>query len=299
MDIGPILGLVVALIGFGVFGIAAGEGAGQGADAGAGSPPPPGTGGAEDAGSPPAGSGAPPPGAGPESANIRQLRDAYEALKREHEPYSKLGKPEELQAHVSIAQRITTAAVEAGTALGYDEAEVREAMVNDPDGTLAFLRRKQAEAERDGARPDVKQLLKKELDTRLKPFEEREETRLNEEARGRFDTTFEKTALGVFKDDWGAIAREEKAALYDIAVNLFLQDEKAWNELRTEGKTAGVAAFFDKARGFLDKYYVARSQREQKRVNPGGQPPGERPGKTKASLDDMIQDAKNINPRYV
>lgn len=234
-----------------------------------------GTDGAAVSGSPPAGSGAPSPGAAAESPNIRQLREAYEKLKGEYEPYSKLGKPEEIQTHVSIAQKLASESVEIGTRLGYEETEIRQALANDPAGTIAFLRQKAAEAEKTGAQPDPQTLIKQMLDKELKPFRQAQEQQMIEKANGLFDTAFEAETKKLFADE--AIPTEERSVLYDVASQMMSYDEKALQRLKFEGKTSDVAKYVNEARAFLDKYYLARSGRESKRIGgktPGSQQPG-------------------------
>lgn len=301
MELLTILGFVLAIAGFGVVGVVtAGGDAGQSADPA----PSPGATGA-DASADPApspgaqpGSGAPSPGASPaDSPNMRQLREQYEALKSQYEPYSKLGKPEEISSHVAIARQITEHAVSIGTELGYSEQEIREALAADSQGTLEFLRTKQAEAQQSGQhQPDVKKTIQAELNKALKPIQDRETKRLNDEANFRFDSTFDQELKALFKGE--TLAEDERGFLYGLASH-FVAGYEGARERLLEGKTGDVKKSLDEARSQLDKYYLARAQREAKRApKPGGQGPSGQPEKKSYTLDDIIEDPGKINPRY-
>jgi hypothetical protein len=222
-----------------------------------------------------------------------QFRQQYETLKSQAEPYLKLGsKPEEIQSHMAIAQKFSTGVVEIGTALGYDEEEVRQSLASDPQGTYDFLRQKQAEAEKNGTaqQPDIKKLLQKELDARLKPITEREEKRMNDEAVYRYDQAFDSQFNALFKDELKDFPADEKATLYDVASFMFQGDKEAMARLKFEGKTSDVSKYVDQARSWLDKYFLARTQRDQKRAGIAGQSnPAQGNGDTKINIEDLIQ----------
>lgn len=274
MDIGTILALVFTILGFSLFGIVAagGEGGGQASGSGDSAPP---------AGTPPAASGSPPasaagnssdggslPSAAGGDGNIRQLREAYENLKREHEPYTKLGKAEEISGNVSLAAKITKAAIDTGAALGYREDEIRASLAEDPDGTLAFLRQKQAEA---AANTDPLKRAEQLLDKRLKPIEEslaqEREAKLVNEAHNRFNTAFDEGIKSLFGDE--KLSDKELDGLYEGALRLLRSDPEAVARLR-EGKTSDVAKYLTQARQFFDEMHLARTERESKRT---GTPP--------------------------
>jgi hypothetical protein len=243
---------------------------------GAGSPPASPAGTSSDGGSLPSAA---------ESQNIRQLREAYDNLKKEYEPYQKLGKPDDISGNVSIATKITQAAVEAGTALGYQEQEIREALVNDPDGTLAFLRQKQAESAQN---QDPTQKLQQLLDKRLKPLEDtfakEKEAKISSEANTRFNTAFDEGMKSLFKDE--TLPTEEQDVLYEGALLLLRRDPEAVKALR-EGKQSDVAKYLTEAKSMLDKYYLGRTQRESKRIPAAGQSAKPNAQTEKLSLSDI------------
>lgn len=209
--------------------------------------------------------------------------------------YKELGELDDIRGHVQIASRIAERAVEMATNLGYTEAEVREALANDPEGTLAFLRQKASE---DGAKPpDIGRTIQQELDRRLRPIQEREEARRDAEANYAFDKVFDAHTKTLWKDE--DLPKEERDILRQVASEMMSYDEAAVKRLRLEGKTSDVARYVDQARAFLDKYFIARSQREQKRAGTprqgtGAPPPtGKRP-----SLDDIISDPSVLGSKY-
>jgi hypothetical protein len=236
--------------------------------------------------SPGVGSAETPPVSSPESPNIRQLREQYETLKRQYEPYQSLGKPEEIQSQVAIAQKLVTTAVELGTSLGYEEAQIRESLAEDPDGTIAFLRNKQAEADKNnGQTPDIKKLLKEELARELKPFQQEREQRLIEKAHSTFDTAFDAQIAELFKED--KPANDELDELYDRAFRIVERNPEIIKQLK-EGKGSGIAQIVQAAKTSFDKAYLARYTRETKGLT---QPkaPGQQQAVQKVSLEDMIQ----------
>jgi len=237
------------------------------------------------------GSVAPSPGATPqESPNMRQLREAYDALKREHDPYKALGKPDEIQNHVSVSQKMFAVATELGKELGYDEKQVRDALLDDPAATYEFLKQKKIEAEKaNGGQPvDIKKLLKEQLDKELKPFKDEREQQLIDRAHALFDTAFDQQVAELYKDD--KPSEDELDMLYDATFRLLEKNPEIIKQLKDEKKAAGVAQLVAQAKTAIDKYYLARSGRENKRVNPNGNPPApKKPGEKKFKLDDFIE----------
>jgi hypothetical protein len=222
-----------------------------------------------------------------ESQNIRQLREAYETLKKEYEPYKAFGKPEEIQSRVDVYQKMYSTAIEIGTALGYSEQEVQAALSNDPAGTIAFLRQEQIKAEQNGAQPDIKKILSQELDKRLKPFEQEREQMRTEKAQKLFDTAFDQKIAELYKDD--KLTGDELDLMYEASVRLLERDQNALNELKSNGKTAAAAEIITQAKTFLDKYYLARVAREQKRIGGTPPPPGNLPSTKRFTLDDAAR----------
>lgn len=230
------------------------------------------------------GSGEPSPGSVPESQNIRQLREAYDSLKKEHEPYKALGQVSELQSQTGIAGKVAQAAVDLGTTLGYTEADIRQSLAEDPLGTVDLLRTQQKEAETNGQQPDLEKILERKLEQRLKPFEQERQQQLKDKAQGVFDSTFEATIKEAFKDE--ALSEDELNYLYGDAFHGLERDPEAVKALM-EGKTSGAVKHMQESINSFNKAYLARSARDTKRVvkPAGGQTPS---GEPKKSIDDFI-----------
>jgi len=237
--------------------------------------------------SPGEGSGAGSPPASPaDSPNIRQLREQYETLKKEYEPYKTLGSVEDLQAHSAIATKAMQPVLDLGTTLGYSEDEVRAALSEDPYGTYEFLKGKQKELEQTGQVPDLEKLLERKLEQRLKPFEQERRQQQIEKARGVFDQTFEVQVKEAFKDE--ELTEDELSYIYASAFHSFDRDKDA-AQMLMQGKTSGAVKHMQEAIQSFNKAYLARYARDHKRA--GGNPSAgaTQQGKPKLSLDDIIQ----------
>jgi hypothetical protein len=231
------------------------------------------------------GSGAGSPPASPESGNIKQLREQYETTKGKLEPWEKLGKYEEVSQVWQSINSFKSEVVEIGKELGYDDAEILESFQKDPYGTRAFLQQRQAEGKPDGA-PDLEKL----VDKKLKPVLQREQQRQLDESQFRYEKAFAENMETLFpsKDGQATVTTEEREILHEVATEMFKYDAEAMNALH-QGKTSFVARHLDAAKQFLDKYYLARTKREQNGAG-GGNPNPEiiDPKKGRPTLDQMI-----------
>jgi hypothetical protein len=237
------------------------------------------------------GSVAPSPGAVPaETPNMRQLREQYESLKSQFEPYKAFGKPEELQPRIKIADSVMESAVAAGVDLGYTEQEIREALTEDPWGAIQLFQKELAEARAAGKQPqiDVKNLVRREVDQATKTYREAEDRRRAQEAANRYDTEAARQIDAIYKDE--NLSEEERDAVYGVATTLFQQDKEAYKVLREEGKVALVQKYVKEAKDSLDRYYSLRSQRESARTG-SGKPAGSQPAKSERvyTLDDFAK----------
>lgn len=249
------------------------------------------------AGSPPVdGGGAAPAaaGAGPESEGLRNLRTAYDGLKKNYEPWEKLGlKPEQVTQFKGVHESFFNRTAELAKQLNYDEAEVQEEFLKDPYGTLQFLEQEAAKATRD---TDPAAKFKADLDKRVAPLEKRLQAQDLKEANARFDGEFDRLFAESFKDAKFE-ASTEADLLYDAAAQLFRMDREALGRLR-EGKVSDVAKYFNEAKGMLDAYYLARANREGGVSSAPGGKKGEEGGKRKFKIDDIIEDAGVLGPQY-
>lgn len=253
-----------------------------------GSSPPP----ADGAGSPPA--GAPPAGSPPATgneANIKQLREGYEASKRELENWSKLGKVEDVAKAHTAYTAIHTKYAGIAKQLGYADDDFAGAFAKDPEKTMAVLQQDLAKAQRDGrVRPeDPASQFKKMLDERLKPFEQQRREAEAKEANQKFDTEFER--LFTAEKDFQGAPEDLQNLLYDATSEMLKYDDKALAGLKS-GDLALVQKYFNDAKTVITKAFIAwQGWQQGKGVQPpapgGGKPPA------KLTLDNIINADEN------
>jgi len=286
-----------------------GTGAGSGADAGAGA----GTGGGTGSGSgagPGQGSGAGQGsgtggGGGQQDVGLKQLRETYEGLKAKFEPYEKLNlKPEQITQFQTVYQKTFEAAASIGRELGYPDEEIQEALAEDPQKTLEFLRNEaqrmqQGGRQRDDGR-DLQDLVAQHVEQAIGPIQQRENVRITNEANALFERTVHSEIAAICKQegiDVASLPPDEAFMIASAASEILKYDEKALKELKYEGKTAAVQKAVRDAVAHLDKYYLARAGRDRNRIQPpnrGGQQQQQQPGK-RPSLDEMIDNPELID----
>lgn len=269
---------------------------------GGGSPPPPAPAPAGNGAPPAPGSAGAPPAPSPAidwNTAPAALRAQYETTKTELEPWKKLGKFEDVSSRHQMATAIHTEATEIGESLGYDANEIQEALSKDPVATLVLLRQRADDGAR-GNTPnpiDVKKLVEKQLEERLKPFNEREESRLNAEAESKFNGEVGRLFQSSFPNGLPDSCRE---ALEGLAWLTLEGNPEAFKALREKGAMAGVQAAFDHAKKTLLKIVTDYMGHEKKRTGGGGNDNsgGNGGGDRKVTLDDIINSPEKINPRY-
>lgn len=285
-------------------------GAGAGAGGGAGTP------GAPGGQAPGGGSGAPggtqpgQPGAQPDQG-LKQLREAYEGVKTKFEPYEKLNlKPEQITQYSGVYQKVYNEAAAVGRQLGYADAEIAEALAEDPVRTIDFLRNQAQLAaqnrEQPGQGQELTELVNQRVEEALGPIQQRENVRMTDAANSLFEQTTRQLAVDSFKAegvDAANIPPDEMQLLMDATSEILKYDGEALHALKFEGKTAAIQKAFQEARTLLDKYYLARSGREKSRLAPanrGGQQQQQQqqPGGKKPTLDEMIENPGLIGAKY-
>lgn len=293
-------------------GASGGAGGGAGSGTGGGAPGGGQGGGAGSGGAGTGGSGAGAGGGGgvQDTPNVRQFREQYDTLKKDYEPYEKFTKETGFKADQlgnlgGTYKKIVDTARSIGEKLGYDDEEVLEALHHDPVKTIDYLRNQLAlsaeERERggEGGDADLNELVNAAVEERFGPIQERENTRMTDEANSVFERTAHSEIAAIFKADGVDITRvdpEEMFMYISAASELLKYDETALHGLKYKGQTAPVQKAVRDAKVFLDKFYLARATRERGRVAGGGRPPaggggneGQGGGKP-PSLDDMINE---------
>lgn len=246
---------------------------------------------------------------------IAQLRTAYESVKKEFEPYQKLNlKPEQIQQYSGIYEKTYTQIASIGRQLGYPDAEIVEAMQEDPVATLDFLRNEFAQRQQGGGQhndqnANLQQLVEQGIEQALAPINERENVRMTNEANAVFERTTYQMASEMYKQeglDISNVPEDEISLLLSAASEILKYDEDALRALKYEGKTAPIQKAFTEAKTMLDKYYLARSQRSmggQRGGAPGRAPngqfqPGGQQGGKRPTLDEMIDNPGLISQKY-
>lgn len=269
----------------------------------------------------PVGGGAPAGGAGSGSSTgtgtaaapaqsqpIDQLRSAYEGIKKEFEPYQKLGlKPEQITSYQTVYQRTYEQVASIGRQLGYPDDELSEALQADPVATLDYLRREFAAAQqgRERANPeaDLQARISQGIEEAMTPLNEWHNEQLTTNANSTFDREAYRLAGELFQKegvDIKSISPDELDAIMFATSEYLKYDEEALRALKYEGKTAAIAKSFNEAIKGLDAYYMARSKRSSAmpaRSNQGQPQPGQPNGK-KPSLDDIINDPGILGKQY-
>lgn len=276
---------------------------GAGAGSGAGEP---GTGAGGSGGGQPQGGGQP---ASQGGDGIRQLREAYDKIKADLEPWQKLNlKPEQVSQYSGVYQKLYGEAAGLGRELGYPDEEISEALAEDPVRTLDFLRNEAARLQqggqqRDGSQ-DLQELVQQHVEQAIGPIQQRENIRATNEANALFERTAYQEIVNTFKNegiDAAAIPEDEKFMIISAASEILKYDEGALRALKYEGKVAPIQAAVKEAISYLDKYYLARSGRDRARVQPvrPGQvgQPGQQ-GAKKPTLDEIIDNPAVLGDKY-
>lgn len=291
------------LAGAGNAGTNSGEsGANSAGQGGSGAPAGGGTGDA------PNGSGTQPPAAGGNQGvdGLKQLRDTYENLKKEFEPWQKLNiKPDQVSQFQGVYQKVYNEAAAIGRELGYPDDEIAEALAEDPIRTIEYLRNQAAEGQQQQGDQDLQTLIEQGIEQRLGPIQQRENVRMTNEANALFERTVHGMAVEAFKAegiDVANIPQDEMFMLTSATSEILKYDDAALKSLKYEGKTAAIQKAFQEAKNYLDKYYLARSGRDKARLQPvrgqnGQFQPQQQNGK-KPTLDEMIENPGVISDKY-
>lgn len=287
----------------GTGGAAAGTGAGAGSGAGTGA----GSGGGAGQG---AGAATTTQGAGQGTGQpIDQLRSAYEGIKKEFEPYQKLGlKPEQITGYQTVYQRTYEQVASIGRQLGYPDDELVEALQTDPVKTLDYLRAemqaRQSGRQQNDPEAQLQERISQGIEEAMTPLNEWHNEQLTSTANAAFDREAYRLAGELFKKeglDIKNIEEDELDAILFATSEYLKYDEETVRSLKYEGKTAGIAKAFNDAIVGLDKYYMARSKRSAgmpARPNGAAAATGAAQGGKKPTLDDIINNPGVLGQRY-
>jgi hypothetical protein len=228
------------------------------------------------------------PAPSPESPNLRQLREQYESVKGQLEPWSRLNaKPDEVAQQISVYSRLQGEAQELGRALGYPAEQVAEAFAKDPARTVAFLYQQAALQQSQPPSPqDLRQEMRRMVEDGMKPILSREDLRLTQEAESRFTREFDRLFTEKFKEGLPAEARD---AIEEMVGQLVGDDPEACRRLKFQGQVSDVQRYFDAAVTRFLKIVNAYSTHERQRINGNPSPtPSSPPGKPPSKLDAKV-----------
>lgn len=247
------------------------------------------------------------PGQG-QDQGLKQLREAYEGVKAKFEPYEKLNlKPEQITQYSGVYQKVYGEAQAVGRNLGYSDEEIAEALTEDPLRTVEFLRnqaQQQAQGQPQG-NEDLRTQMEAMAQEVLGPIQQRENVRMTDAANQLFEQTVRQSAVESFKAegiDVAQIPEDEMFMLVNATSEIMKYDNAALQELKYQGKTAAIQKAFQEARTYLDKYYLARANRDRSRVQTRtmGAPEirGQQQQGRKPTLDEMIENPGLIGAKY-
>ena len=202
---------------------------------------------------------------------MRQLREQYETTKAEAERFkseaerwSKLGDYEQVsQLHGTFSQRLTQA-VEAGRTLGFNEQQIREAMMEDPKGTLAYL---QQEAAKPAtlSQQEIDRRIREGIDSNIKPIREQFEAQANDKANGLYEAERDRLFKSEFTD---GLPDENREELFEILDGLFAQDQAALSRLKFQGQTSDIKRHLEAAKTVFLKRHNAYIGHERGKGQP-------------------------------
>ena len=241
------------------------------------------------------------------AADPRELRQAYEGIKSKYEPWEKLGvQPDQVGHFQTVYQKVFTEAASVGRHLGYADAEIEEALREDPIKTVEFLRNEaqrsqQGQQSQAGGEQDLNELVSQAIQQQIGPIQERENQRMTQEGNALFERTVHQCAVDAFKSegiDVTQIPQDEMYLLTSGVSEILKYDENALRDLKYNGKTAAVQAAFQEMKTTLDKYYLARAGRDRARVSQPvrqGQPAALPEGGRRPTLNEMIDNPSLID----
>lgn len=228
------------------------------------------------------------PAPSPESPNIRQLREQYEHLKGQYEPWQKLNaRPEEVSQQIALLGKMRSEAQHLAQTLGYDVKEVESYFQKDAVQVLAFLRQQANQAQSQPQTPDqIQRQMQRMIEQQTKPVMEYHEQRMNEEAESRFTVEFDRLFKEKFKE---GLPDENREAIMELVGQMVGDDPQAIQRLKFERKTSDVQKYFETAVNRYLKLVANHSSHERKRI--GGEPSptnGQPLEKPKSKLDQKV-----------
>lgn len=187
-------------------------------------------------------------------------------LKAENEQWQKVGDREQVsQFYGTFSQKLTQATA-MGKALGYTDDKIREAMMEDPAKTLAYLQQEYAKPA-SASHEDLDNRLKSMVEERVKPLQERFDETVNREANARYEGERDRLYKTEFAD---GLPDENREELFEILDGLIAGDAAALTRLKYQNQTSDVARHMTQAKTIFLKRHNAYIGHER---GHGGAPP--------------------------
>jgi hypothetical protein len=220
------------------------------------------------------------------------LREQYEGLKREYEPWQKIGaKPEDVSSAYGAYGKLKTEAVQLGQQLGYNADEVAQLFGEDPVKVISYLRQQaQSRETQPLSREDINRQMKQLVSEQLKPVTERMNDQMDREAEFRFTGEMDRLFKDNFKDGLPDEARE---AIQDMVGDLIGQDDQAIRRLKFDQQVSDVQKYFKTATDRLMKVYTAMSNAERNRTGVTAPPP-KAPKQPESRLDQKLSGGYSV-----
>lgn len=195
-----------------------------------------------------------------------QLRTQYETtkaeaerLRAENERWGKLGDFNSVSQSQQAFQQKLTQATQLGATLGFTEQQIRDAMAEDPKGTLTYLLQ---ESQKPSYREqqDIDRRIKEGIDTHTKPIREQFEAQANERANSLYQAERDRLFKSEFSD---GLPDENRDELFDILLQSLNADGHAVDRIRQGGQVSDVKRHFEQAKTiFLKRHnsYIAHER---------------------------------------
>lgn len=224
----------------------------------------------------------PAPASSSNDANLRTLRENYEA-------FNKLGKLDEVSAAVQGFRALADQTRQLAEQLGYSPESVQAAFARDPYAVLQRLQAEQIQARANQpGDPNPAKDPESLINEKLAPITEHIARQQATVAAGKYDTSFNEL-FSNHPEFKGAsdVPADVRQVVYDMVSESFKYDREGMQALLREGKTSSVQKAFD---GVMERFLKTVNAYTQWKTARSGQPaapaaPGVRP---KLSLDDII-----------
>ncbi len=221
-----------------------------------------------------------------------KLRTEYEQQKAEaarlaaeNGNWKKLGDYERVNQLHSAYEAKVQQVLPMGRSLGYTEQQIRQAMLEDPKGTAAYLQQEYSKPTTE-TRAEQERRLESLVNDRVKPIQERFDETINREANARYEGERDRLFKTEFVDGLPDDNREE---FFEILDGLVANDPAALQRLKFQNQVSDVARHMAQAKTIFMKRHTAYIAHERGR---GSTPPPTAPGTPPAKTNGKFSERK-------